>query len=1258
MKSNKPWPLETYKGHDEIMIYFSLDLGGRTIGERPAKDVVAEKIANLDPPMKFSGDTLQISCASGMLKDYLVKKYLDDLPAAGIALPDVRQMDMSVWVENYGSAEYKKQLSEAKVLDDARNNLRDVDYQEAPDMSDVDLAGDAGIEDVHERMGAVLGGVLGSQDGLCLARSHGQLDSINALEAAIDTGAADILFLEEFTTEDQGLIDAYLQGDEEDIPADLMIRIELLDSHFMGLPKWEAVLKKAKQNGVQIHAIDSGAAREVGDTFGTEAFGEQRDAMMNSVVKEVMERVLNDPLNAGKKHISVVGAAHANTHRGGVPGVSQMFGVPVFTIDDTMGAPDLVVSKEDKSLRGMPSRDEQGYIDTALAQKYRASELRGDSQKGARDDLTKQAELLKTSGALPTFEECLLREQYLKKLKTELGDQLDLSDAASLAMAELAADRKIDQDRADLLAQWDVRNKAVVVTLAGYVRTDPRPGNADALENAHTRARDLAGKGGVKELMEALSLLEYINTNATGGNQAAPVPVDMRDRTAAIDAGAAQADLLAATTLIARFDELKTAIAANDTAEVRRLIQLDPGIIKVTDAKGRNALHLAALQENAEMITAIGTDVPGINLDIPDADGNSAIHLASLARRVDRETDTDEAVDEAQKKQSDAVKALLAKGANVDMPNADGATALHLTSLNYNTELLEALFDANADVTVKDDRGWTPMDVSIGATSTVIEQTYYQRGKAVPTPMVLEGAPMSTIDILCQATLCEKPEDIARVRTAYEEAFANPEMRPVLELVALDAARPRTPPDAGTRLFVADGGTADSLIKRKDGDVQMGYRGGYDKHAGVCHVSSDTGAVDFAGVLMHELTHRAAHVACGPTVYPFDPTDEGARDRYVGAIEEDVKNMHLMSPSSPMEVEAQRCIMQRMQAYSLQPGEDGGDPALLQEFIVSIPQLMASYGPEAVNRMAPNLSYAYAAFKNTCANAAKDPKFNAVRGHVDNTVVVVTERDYEQDDASGWVQPDAGALGIDALIGTMTTEYAVRHGVVDETRLRPDALGDGAMRMNPVTIKFDTGMYKIPEDQADAVAAKMNKVMAALQKSLGADLMTLPISTGDYKQLVREVTQMAHDLPIGEIEKAVRAKTDAWLFEAKSRYLDHTYQSNSILSDIELAETIAIASETRASGAGLTTNVNPDKHKQLVAKLTERIGPLDPAQKGTLEAQNKLMDRAVVGLAGGDAPAVRIRTGRKIFGTRDPEHVSIDTGKVQRAWVQILRTLV
>lgn len=1226
------------------MIYFRIDLAGKSIAGRPAAEAMAEALVGRDPPFAITGTTLEISAPAGTLVDYLVTGTLTLLGETDVVMPDIRVRDFSHWFDAYATPAYKKKLFDDDLTENAREALRDIEYQNAPDTSGDQHFFPPDDRSQKQRTSALLAGVLDNHGGLCMARSHGDYSSISGLTELVEQGAVDILFLEEFTIEEQGLIDDYLNGDDEDLSPPLQAKIEVLN---LLMVRWEPILKAARTNGIKIYAIDSSEARDIGvsDFMGTEAFGEQRDAQMNKVVHDVMTQALNDPANQDLRYLSVVGAAHANTHRGGIPGVSQMFAIPSLTVSPEG---DLGFLKEKTALRGMPSRDEAAFIDIEIMRKYASGECTRPEDHGARKAATKQAELLKDAGALPTCEETLLMRRYIEKANAVIDPAPDPE------QLRLAALRKIDDDKVAAKARFDALNRDTIVEFDRLLKSNPP--NADALREMHDQARVLAGKNGLTDLLGAVSLMEFIEATLANTAGPAPIPVDLSARIAAADAATINADIAGAVTAIGLFDDLKAAIAQDDAGEVTRLLQVDPTLIKLTDENGRSIIHLAAKDEKTPILLAISAACPDANFNLPDAKGDAPIHLALGPRRVDRETDDPAAVTAAMKSQDDALAALLAAGANVDARNAKGATALHLTSTNYNTDVLERLFDAGADVTITDDRGWTPLQTSMGATSTIIEQTYFDKGKAARTALCADDNQKTTIDLLCEATLCENPKHAAKIRTAYEQAFANPEMRPLLELVALDAAMPRTPPDSGTRMFVADGATADTLIQRKVGQPAMGYRGGYDKHAGVVHVSGDTQGADFAGVLMHELTHRATQIVCGDRVLPFAEGDDLAKSAYVDAIEHDIKNMHLLSPSSPMETEVKRCIMGRMDAYANAFGEDGGDPALLQEFIVSIPQLIASYGSDAVRNMAPELYSLFCGFTEMCQGEALDNRFNAVRGGVDDSAVVVAERDYLRAPADSWIGNAVPEMGVDALINTMKTEYAIRHGEPDPAKAR-DAM-DGPVQVNAVTIKYDVSAYRIPPAQQGTVNAKFDAVKVALEKALAQDLLTLPLSPDDYKNLIRDITATAQATDAHDIAKAVEKQAALWLAGAKKRYLDNKFASGEILTDQEIAETVALAAEQAAASDVDEYSIDTKKHLSIVAKLTEFLSGMDAGKKNSMELQKTFIERAVGRMVAGDKSAVRIKTGRKMFGTRDPSLVSIDVSKAKSAWVKAARSMV
>jgi ankyrin repeat protein len=61
----------------------------------------------------------------------------------------------------------------------------------------------------------------------------------------------------------------------------------------------------------------------------------------------------------------------------------------------------------------------------------------------------------------------------------------------------------------------------------------------------------------------------------------------------------------------------------------------------------------------------------------------------------------------------ECMKVLLAKGADIDMPDPDGATALIITELNYHWDAAKFLIEAGADVDLWDIYGQTPLYVAV-----------------------------------------------------------------------------------------------------------------------------------------------------------------------------------------------------------------------------------------------------------------------------------------------------------------------------------------------------------------------------------------------------------------------------------------------------------------------------------------------------------------------------------------------------------------
>jgi hypothetical protein len=151
---------------------------------------------------------------------------------------------------------------------------------------------------------------------------------------------------------------------------------------------------------------------------------------------------------------------------------------------------------------------------------------------------------------------------------------------------------------------------------------------------------------------------------------------------------------------------LMRAVEFDDINIVKMLVEKDADV-NAKDRNGQTALHrVGFVHDRIEMIKVLlelGADI--------DATQNQKYTLLMMA---------------AQRMDIDAVKTLLERGANVNMKNIDGMTALHFVAVNtcvksYIIEVIELLLDFKAEINATDNLGETPLMNSVRRSRNTID---------------------------------------------------------------------------------------------------------------------------------------------------------------------------------------------------------------------------------------------------------------------------------------------------------------------------------------------------------------------------------------------------------------------------------------------------------------------------------------------------------------------------------------------------------
>jgi hypothetical protein len=303
------------------------------------------------------------------------------------------------WAEQYGTDAFKAE--EQARIEQSRDALR---AAEGPDGNPNDAHAPAEPTNAAEALTAVLG----DAPGICLGHRHDQAQAYqflaNATDRPADFGiAGGMLFVEELPGVFQAEVTAYLTAAQAPAwSAAITAFFDRIaaDRGLNGATKLDAVLARARANGLLVYGIDSG---ENSPALSADAcYPEMRCANMNAYGKAVMDAAI--AANPDRKFVAFCGSAHSNTHEGGVPGFSQIYNIPAVKLDDTGR---VKRDDENRALRGMPDKDVQLFVDryTLALEQHQGRAPSPDAPNGAalKAFALQEGQRLKAAGRLPDF---------------------------------------------------------------------------------------------------------------------------------------------------------------------------------------------------------------------------------------------------------------------------------------------------------------------------------------------------------------------------------------------------------------------------------------------------------------------------------------------------------------------------------------------------------------------------------------------------------------------------------------------------------------------------------------------------------------------------------------------------------------------------------------------------------------------------------------------------------------------------------------
>jgi ankyrin repeat protein len=177
-------------------------------------------------------------------------------------------------------------------------------------------------------------------------------------------------------------------------------------------------------------------------------------------------------------------------------------------------------------------------------------------------------------------------------------------------------------------------------------------------------------------------------------------------------------------------EDLKEAIKHSDVEKVRNLIEMGADLGKTTWRKGVNALHVASRNAKKTEILDVILETGDFDINGGDENGRTALYYAIIDKNVetvryllekgadptvgDNEDETPFHVAAALSRETDILDLCLANNntLDIDHPDQSGMTALHMAILKSNTATTKFLLAKGANPNVTDGNGATPLHVA------------------------------------------------------------------------------------------------------------------------------------------------------------------------------------------------------------------------------------------------------------------------------------------------------------------------------------------------------------------------------------------------------------------------------------------------------------------------------------------------------------------------------------------------------------------